>query len=93
MKHLILLLTLGVLGGCVSASPTTAPDGRPAYSVSCNGNFRDLGACYQKASEICHGPYDIIAGESGATAYYSATPQYGYGGSIAKRSIIVECKS
>ena len=93
MKRIILIAALGVLGGCVSAKPTIAPDGRQGFAVSCNGGRHNIGDCYQKAGEMCHGPYDVIAGDSSSgTAVYGN--QYGvYGAPVEKRTIIVECKS
>ena len=93
MKRIILIAVLGVLGGCVSAKPTIAPDGKQGFAVSCNGGLHNIGDCYQKAGEMCHGPYDVIAGDS-TSGTVIAGNQYGvYGGPIEKRTIIVECKN
>lgn len=92
MKYIALVVVLAALGGCVSASPTVAPDGKPAFAVSCNGGIHTIADCYQKASEVCHGPYDIIGGESGSNMVITGN-QYGvYGGGVEKRTIVVECK-
>jgi hypothetical protein len=93
MKYITLCAALALLGGCVTAKPITGPDGRQSYSVSCNGGIHDLGDCYNKAAEVCHGPYDVVGGES-STAVFVSGNQYGvYGGGVPKRTIIVACKS
>ena len=93
MKRMILIAALGVLGGCVTAKPTIAPDGKQGFAVSCDGGIHNIGDCYQKAGEVCHGAYDVLGGESGSQGFVTGN-QYGvYGGSVPKRTIIVECKS
>lgn len=92
MRLALAIIVTGTLAGCVSAKPTIAPDGRQGFAVSCNGGLHNIGDCYQKAGEMCHGPYDVIAGDSSSGTVLTGN-QYGvYGGPIEKRTIIVECK-
>lgn len=81
----------GVLSGCVTAKTMTAPDGNPAYAISCGGPHT-LKSCYDKASEVCHGPYNVVGGETGSRGFVSGNPYMITGGSIPQRTMIVECK-
>lgn len=56
------VLAVGVLllSGCVSVDSYTAPDGRKAYVIACNGGLQSMAACMNKAAELCAGPYEVL---------------------------------
>lgn len=93
MKTIVMVVAMCALAGCVTAKPTIAPDGKQGFAVSCNGGLHNLGDCYQKAGEMCHGAYDVIAGDSSSGTVITGNRYGVYGGPIEKRTIIVECKS
>lgn len=93
MRTIVIVASMALLAGCVTAKQTVAPDGRPAYSISCNGGTHDLGDCYSKAGEMCPSGFNVVAGESGGTNFIGASGGTFYGGTIPKRTIIVECKT
>lgn len=52
MKYFVLL----VLVACASAKKVNGPDGTPHELITC-GN---LGKCYEKAADICHGKFHNV---------------------------------
>jgi hypothetical protein len=91
VKYIVLLVALSLLAACVTVKPTTAPDGRRAYAISCGGPHT-LGDCYDKAAEVCHGAYNVIGGESGSRGFVSGNMYGMYGGSVPQRTMIIECR-
>lgn len=53
-----LSLALGCLGlfGCATAKAIIGPDGTENQLISCEA----IGQCYEKAHEVCGGPYKIV---------------------------------
>lgn len=63
MKKMLFLLSL-FLAGCESIFPQSkylydSPNG-PVYEAYCNGTYKTLGDCYQKAGQICNGNFQIM---------------------------------
>lgn len=88
--RIVLVAVLAFLPtSCVSytgeAKPFTAPDGRPAYLISCGGMQRTIAACHDKAREICGGNY--------AELNRSVSPRETGLGSTENRSIEIVCAS
>lgn len=92
MRFIVLCGAVVALAGCVSAKPIPLPSGAQGYLITCNTEANDIGDCYKKAAETCHGPYDIVERSESSQAYYSATPVMGTGGSIPKRSLMIQCR-
>lgn len=90
--RLLLLVSVVALAGCVGAQPVTLPSGAKGFLVTCNTEARDIGDCYNKASEMCHGPYEVLERNEGSQTYYNANQYMATGGSVPKRSIMVQCK-
>ena len=44
------------LSGCATATPIIGPDGTENQLISCG----TVEQCYQKAHEVCGGPYKIV---------------------------------
>ena len=55
LKATLLALFL-FLGGCATVIPVSGPDGHQNELIKCD----QAEFCYNKASEICGGPYNII---------------------------------
>lgn len=80
---LSLLAAAVVLSGCAAgADKTYGPDGREAYNLTCSGNMRNWGMCYEKAGEIC--------GRKGYTIIRRDGEQDGIG--MAFRSMVIQCR-
>jgi len=78
------------LVSCAGIEPHkfVGPNGNTAYSMRCSGMGRTLGACYEKAGEICPGGYNIVDRSAGTVGMPT-----GGGTLIAPReSLAVECK-
>lgn len=93
MRLVVIVVATAMLAACVSSKPTIAPDGKPGFAVSCNGGLHNIGDCYTKAGQLCPQGFNVIAGESGGPAFVGASGGVMYGGSIEKRTLIVECKT
>jgi hypothetical protein len=60
MRSICLIAAL-VLGGCATAKPIYAPDGKMALSVECSGLNKTWADCAQKAGEACRvRGYDVL---------------------------------
>lgn len=66
---LVFLTVCTGLTGCVTAKPIIGPDGTENQLISCGA----IEGCYEKATEVCNGPYKIIntssqtSGSNGST--------------------------
>jgi hypothetical protein len=86
MKKTLALTAL--LAGCASSSPTYAPDGSQAYSLTCSG------MCYEKAGQICkERGYEVVAGGTDQSGTVVASRDGLYGGSSHTRNLVIKCKS
>ena len=71
-KKIELISCVGVLAlaGCASApsvKESYGPSGKASYEISCNNMSASLGACYQKAGEMCkERGYNVISQHSDA---------------------------
>lgn len=100
-----MLIVLATLLAC-NSTPTTRgvmlPDGRQGYEIGCDGGLQSMSDCMNRASALCHGPYDVITGGEHTTygEYYVPSPvEYKHPGSgyyqqtsRVSRSLIVACK-
>jgi hypothetical protein len=60
MRGIDLIAAL-ILGGCATAKPIFAPDGKMALNVECSGLNKTWADCAQKAGEACGARgYDVI---------------------------------
>lgn len=66
-KTNVILLTL--LISCASAKDVTGPDGTPQKLITCG----QLGKCYEKAAEECHGSFKQINAETKVVPGYNGT--------------------
>ena len=92
-----------ILSACVTATPTTLPSGAQGQIIRCPGMARSIADCYQKAGDICPAGYSILAVNGEATSLLISSGQVsgsaagfggGYstiGGSVVRRSLIVQC--
>ncbi len=89
MKPLVLLLII-LLSGCMAITPNEmrGPNGKTAYAMKCSGFGRTLGACYEKAGEICPSGYTVVDRASSVVGVPSN------GGTIMapQHSLVIECK-
>ncbi|HVI54090.1 MAG TPA: hypothetical protein VM621_03430 [Luteibacter sp.] len=92
MRIALLVCMVGLSAGCTEARRITLPDGDQAFLVTCNTGSQDIGDCYNKASGLCHGPYEVIDRTEGAQVQYSAKPYTAAGGAMARRDITVQCR-
>ena len=77
MRTAIVLLALLTLGGCATAKPIQTPGGAAGYMIDCSST-RHWTACFEKATETCGGPYEIIN-----------QAESGWGRS---RTLLIQCK-
>jgi hypothetical protein len=92
MRIVLLLVTIGLLAACGASKRITLPDGDQGFLVSCDTGSQDLGDCYNKASGLCHGPYEVIDRTQGAQVNFSATPYTQAGGAMPKRDMVIQCR-
>lgn len=87
------LVFLFLLSACASATETYTADGKKGYSLTCSGNARNWGMCYEKAGELC-GPkgYTVLqkSGEQGAVAHVDSDG--GFASTTNTRTMLISCK-
>jgi hypothetical protein len=98
MKIIVLFLVGALLFACAMSKQIIGPSGSPAYAIKCGAAA--LGACYEKAGEICPGGYNILTSDG---ARYlgqlgNANISGGYGSAlsvpmITPNNLLVECKA
>jgi hypothetical protein len=94
MKRAIAIGIAISLTGCTFATKTFAPDGRQAFSISCDGLANSWGGCFRKAGSICKEKgYDVFTRSSDGGLIVTATPTAATGGSVISRNLIIACKS
>ena len=93
MRIALLVFIVGLAAGCSGPKQVTLPSGDQAYVISCDSGSQDIGDCYNKAKDLCHGPYDVVDRAEGGHVSYSASPFRSTGGVMPKRDITVECSS
>lgn len=93
MRRVILGAALCVaLSGCVSARPLTLPSGARGEVVRCGGMAHSIADCYERAGEACPLGYDIVSENGEAHPLVMATSSSLIGGSVVRRSLIVQCR-
>lgn len=93
MRIALLVFVVGLSAGCSGPRQITLPDGDQGFLVTCNTGSQDISDCYNKASGLCHGPYEVIDRIQGSQVNYSANPYTTGGGGMARRDMIVQCRS
>ena len=88
------------LAGCAATvEPIQAPSGGLGHIINCT-NCAGWGACFETAAQVCAGPYDVIAQNSGVEGVSGSTPVYQAGGGYTMnawgstwetRTLVVEC--
>lgn len=82
------------LSACTFASKTYAPDGRQAFSISCDGLGNTWAGCFKKAGGICkERGYDMFTQSGDQGVLVTATPGAFTGASILSRNLIIACKA
>jgi len=93
MRYAVYALALPLLAACTFASKTYAPDGRQAFSISCDGLANSWAGCFKRAGALCkERGYDTFTQSGDGGVLVSATPQIATGGSVLTRTLIVACK-
>ncbi|MET0934474.1 MAG: hypothetical protein ABWX83_00690 [Luteibacter sp.] len=92
MRIALWVVMAGLLAGCSTSKRITLPDGDQGFLVSCDTGSQDLGDCYNKASGLCHGPYEVIDRTQGAQVNFSANPYTQAGGAMPKRDMVIQCR-
>jgi len=65
MIRMIVAVALAVsLCGCVDVTSATGADGRPQYTIDCNG---EPGSCFDKAGKLCPGGYYLNERRAGSS--------------------------
>jgi hypothetical protein len=93
MRVALLVLVTGLSAGCSHARRITLPNGDQAFVVTCNTGSQDIGDCYNKATGLCHGPYEVIDRIEGSQVSYSSNAYKSAGGVMARRDLMVQCNS
>jgi len=94
MRYAALAVALPLMAACTFASKTYAPDGRQAFSISCDGLANSWAGCFKRAGALCKEKgYDTFIQGSDGGVLVSATPQIATGGSVLTRTLIVACKA
>lgn len=91
MRITLWVFVVGLLAGCTGSRQLTLPNGDKGFLVSCDKGSQDIGDCYNKASGLCHGPYEVIDRTEGSQVNYSANPYTATGGAMPRRDIMVQC--
>jgi hypothetical protein len=92
MRIALLVFIVGLSAGCAGSRDVTLLSGDQGFLVTCNTGSQDIGDCYNKASGLCHGPYEVLDRTQGYQVSYSANPYTAAGGAMPRRDIIVQCR-
>jgi hypothetical protein len=93
MRIALLVFIVGLSAGCSGSRQATLPEGDQNFLVTCNTGSQDIGDCYNKATGLCHGPYEVVDRTEGSQVNYSVNPYTAAGGAMARRDIMVQCRS
>ena len=64
MRFVLSVLSMAALSGCASTTTSfIGPSGAPTHLAKCNVSPQ---GCYQEATKICRGPYQVLDSESHA---------------------------
>jgi hypothetical protein len=96
--RLFRILGIGVIAvtiaACTFASKTYAPDGRQAFTISCDGLANTWAGCFKKAGSICQERgYDTFSQSGDSGVLISGTPVLTTGTSVVSRTLIIACKA
>jgi hypothetical protein len=66
---------------------TYLPNGSPAYAITCDGPFDDMGTCYKRAGMIClNTGYTVVSASPRAPDLPDPIAQF-------KRSLMIRCRT
>jgi hypothetical protein len=68
LNFVLVAISIGLVG-CATAKSIKGPDGTDHQLVTCES----IGQCYNKASEVCDGPYKIVNTTSETSGIYGTT--------------------
>lgn len=90
MRHrtIWLLALAAALAGCATSTEIRGPGGQVSHLIDCSGAAVPLGACYEKANELCPTGYNVV------DAQQSVGPMMigPYGGAqMQQKHIVVSC--
>jgi len=92
-RIVIALGAVALVSGCTFASKTYAPDGREAFSISCDGLANSWAGCFKKAGGICkERGYDTFTSSTDGGVLVTANPSTLTAGSVINRTLIIACK-
>lgn len=70
-----------LLIGCSTVETLTGPDGSTHHLIQCS----EVRLCYEKALEVCKGPYEIV----NSTTQVNGAPQ---GWTVSEQQLLIKCK-
>lgn len=85
------VLTILLISGCATATRMYGADGNEMQLIECPGMAVPLGACFDKANEVCPRGYFLIDRQTGGEMA-TFTPEMGMYASGVNKSIVVRCK-
>lgn len=89
---IFLIATLSLLvSACATSTRMYGPDGKEMHLIECPGMAVPLGACFEKANEVCSKGYFLVDRQTGGEMA-TLTPQLGMYASGVNKSIVVRCK-
>jgi hypothetical protein len=92
MRIALLAVMVGLLAGCSISKRVTLPNGDQGFVVTCDTGSKDLGDCYNKASGLCHGSYEVVDRTQGSQVAFSTNPYTQAGGAMPKREMTIQCQ-
>jgi len=98
MKSVFIVVIVGILAGCATASQSVGPNGGPAYSIACGAAVPHK--CLEKAGQVCPNGYTVLnRRDSEYLGQHSSVSVRGYAASGSSapmnslNSLLVECKA
>jgi hypothetical protein len=93
MRVALSVFIVGLLTGCAGSRHVALPGSDQALLVSCDSGSQTISDCYNKASGLCHGSYEVLDRSEGYQVTYSTKAYKSAGGGMPKRDILVQCQS
>ncbi len=105
MKTVLALFAIA-LTGCATVRPVTLADGSQGHAISCNGAAQSMGACIEKAGEICGTagysvlnqsgeviPFSTSQGSFQANRQQASGSASSFSGAMVRRDLFVKCNT
>lgn len=54
------LILVALLAGCASSTEIKGPGGQVAHLIECPGSAVPMGACFEKANDLCPSGYNVL---------------------------------